>query len=66
MLSDDVFLKLLSGSHLLGRIDHRSIGEQAQADTERVEMVRKLCPLVYAEMQPGKIKIGFHVQNPRR
>ena len=45
--------QLLVGSHKLGRVDHIKIGDQVGADLERVEQAKKVCPLLYAECQPG-------------
>ena len=35
-------LKVLKGSHHLGRIDHVRVGDQVGADLERVEQVKKV------------------------
>src|SRR6267154_2969098 len=43
-------LQVIKGSHRLGRIDHVLTGQQAGADTSRVEEVLKRLPLVYVEM----------------
>lgn len=32
-------LQVLRGSHLMGRVDHKVVGKQLQADLERVEEV---------------------------
>ena len=45
--------QLLSGSHLCGRVDHHRIADQVGADMERVEHIKRICPLVYAECEPG-------------
>jgi ectoine hydroxylase-related dioxygenase (phytanoyl-CoA dioxygenase family) len=37
----------------MGRIDHVQAGDQAGADTERVDEILKRLPAVYVEMQPG-------------
>ncbi len=52
-------LQVLRGSHELGRIDHVLSGEQAGADIERVEQVKKRLPLDYVEMDPGDA-LFFH------
>ncbi len=52
-------LQVIAGSHELGRIDHVLTGEQAGADRERVEEIRKRLPLVYVEMAAGDA-VFFH------
>ncbi|KAG7154261.1 L-proline trans-4-hydroxylase-like 3, partial [Homarus americanus] len=52
-------LQVLRGSHLLGRIDHRRIGEQLGADPERVEKAQKVLEHVYVEMKAGDM-LFFH------
>lgn len=52
-------MQVLSGSHLLGRIDHVLTGDQAGADLERVREAEKRLPLVYVEMEPGDV-LFFH------
>jgi ectoine hydroxylase len=52
-------LQVLSGSHLMGRIDHVLTGDQAGADSERVREAEKRLPLVYCEMAPGDV-LFFH------
>jgi ectoine hydroxylase len=52
-------LQVLSGSHLMGRIDHVLTGDQAGADLERVHEAEKRLPLVYCEMEPGDV-LFFH------
>jgi ectoine hydroxylase len=52
-------LQVLSGSHLMGRIDHILTGDQAGADLERVHEAEKRLPLVYVEMEPGDV-LFFH------
>ncbi|MEC9092388.1 MAG: phytanoyl-CoA dioxygenase family protein, partial [Planctomycetota bacterium] len=42
-----------------GRIDHVLTGEQAGADSERVEEILKRSELVYCEMEPGDA-VFFH------
>ena len=36
-------LQVLKGSHHLGRIVHKTVGEQVGADMERVELVKQVC-----------------------
>jgi len=52
-------LKVIPGSHLLGRINHVRVGEQVGADLERVEQVQKVLPLIYVEMSAGDA-LFFH------
>ena len=44
------------GSHLCGRVDHKFDGGQQGADVERVEHIKKRCPHMYINLQPGKLK----------
>ena len=46
-------MKILRGSHKLGRVDHVVSGEQAGADMERVREAMNCLDLVYCEMSPG-------------
>ena len=50
-------MKLLAGSHKLGRLDHGTFGGQAAADPERVlaVMQRPSFPLVNLELRPGDV-----------
>lgn len=52
-------LEVLKGSHHIGRIDHGSVGGQAGANPERVEEAKKVCELVYVELEPGDT-LFFH------
>ena len=52
-------LQVLRGSHLMGRVDHTTVGEQTGADPERVEEALKQLELVYCELEPGSAVI-FH------
>ncbi len=52
-------LKVLAGSHLLGRIDHGGVGAQAGANPERVAEAAKQLEVRYAELEPGDA-IFFH------
>ncbi len=54
-----MFSKILVGSHRLGRIDHKKVGDQAGADLERVAQAHKFCELMYVEMDPGDC-LFFH------
>ena len=46
-------LKVLRGSHELGRLDHWSKGDQQGADEERVALALDRYDEVYCEMAPG-------------
>ena len=46
-------LKVIKGSHHMGRIDHGKVGEQKGADIERVNEALKYLELVECEMEPG-------------
>ena len=52
-------MQIIPGSHALGRIDHVLTGEQAGADTARVEEIVKRMPAVPVEMAPGDA-LFFH------
>ena len=52
-------LQILERSHKIGRIDHVKIGDQVQADPERVAAAIGHLNLVYCEMQPGDA-LFFH------
>lgn len=52
-------MQVLSGSHLMGRVDHILTGDQAGANLERVHEAQKRLPLVYVEMDPGDV-LFFH------
>jgi ectoine hydroxylase-related dioxygenase (phytanoyl-CoA dioxygenase family) len=52
-------LKVIPGSHLLGRIEHARSGEQAGAEPDRVAAILERMPVVYSEMQPGSV-LFFH------
>ena len=53
-------LQILPKSHLAGRVDHKVVGEQAGADLERVDFLRKdLGGEVAVEMEPGDA-LFFH------
>ena len=52
-------LQVLNGSHRIGRIEHRTTGDQKGAELERVEEAMKRHPLVYCEMEPGDA-LFFH------
>jgi ectoine hydroxylase len=50
---------VLKGSHFLGRIDHRAIGDQTGADPEHVQAALERLELVHCELEPGSA-IFFH------
>jgi ectoine hydroxylase len=52
-------LRVLRGSHLLGRIDHGRIAGQMGADQERVDEAPKRHELVHVETEPGDA-VFFH------
>jgi ectoine hydroxylase-related dioxygenase (phytanoyl-CoA dioxygenase family) len=52
-------LQVLKGSHKLGRINHVLTGDQAGADLERVEEIKKRLELVHVELGKGDA-VFFH------
>ena len=50
---DNGCLQVVPFSHELGRLDHTLSGDQAGADSERVEAALERLPHVYCEMSPG-------------
>jgi len=52
-------LKVLAGSHLLGRLDHGRQGNQVGADPERIAAIEERLPVRYIEAKPGSA-IFFH------
>ena len=52
-------MQVLKGSHLMGRIEHGTFGDQTGADPERVEAASEIMELVYVEMEPGDA-LFFH------
>lgn len=52
-------LQVIEGSHKLGRINHVLSGDQAGADLERVEEVKKRLELIYVELEKGDA-VFFH------
>jgi ectoine hydroxylase len=52
-------LKVLVGSHLLGRLDHGRQGSQVGADPERIAALEARLPVRYIEATPGSA-IFFH------
>ena len=54
-----VVSQILVGSHRAGRVDHVAKGNQAGAEEERVELLSRKLPLLYAELGEGDA-IFFH------
>ena len=52
-------LKVLKGSHKMGRVDHDRYGDQTGADPERVNEAMKVMESVYVELEPGDA-LFFH------
>jgi hypothetical protein len=52
-------LKVLVGSHLLGRLDHGRVGSQTGADAERITALEAQLPAKYVEARPGSA-LFFH------
>ena len=52
-------LQILAGSHKIGRVEHVKIGDQVQADPQRVAAASSQMELVYCEMGPGDA-LFFH------
>lgn len=52
-------LKVLVGSHHMGRIEHGKAGSQAGADPERIREIEKRFELKYCEAEPGSA-LFFH------
>ncbi len=56
---DNGCLRVLRGSHRLGRLEHQPSGSQLIANPERVEWALKEMEEVYCELQPGSV-LYFH------
>eukprot|EP01006_Ploeotia_vitrea_P022509 TRINITY_DN54918_c1_g1_i1.p1 TRINITY_DN54918_c1_g1~~TRINITY_DN54918_c1_g1_i1.p1 ORF type:complete len:325 (-),score=29.88 TRINITY_DN54918_c1_g1_i1:90-1064(-) len=52
-------LRVLKGSHEMGRVNHDLLGDQAGADLERVEWAKHLFPEVAVELKAGDV-LFFH------
>jgi ectoine hydroxylase-related dioxygenase (phytanoyl-CoA dioxygenase family) len=52
-------LKVLKGSHMLGRLEHGIVGSQTGADPSRIQQLENLFELVECEMTPGSV-LFFH------
>ena len=48
-------LKVMVGSHLLGRLDHGHVGNQHGAEPERAEALESRLPVRYVEAKPGSV-----------
>ena len=48
-------LKVMVGSHLLGRLDHGHVGNQHGAEPERAEALESMLPVHYVEAKPGSV-----------
>lgn len=58
-LKENGCLQVLAGSHKMGRIDHKTLGEQLGADPERVEQAKLALEHVHVEMKAGDM-LFFH------
>lgn len=52
-------LRIIRGSHLLGRVEHSTVGGQTGADMQVVNRALKVLDHVYIEMDPGDA-LFFH------
>ncbi|MBO9605371.1 MAG: phytanoyl-CoA dioxygenase family protein [Paenibacillaceae bacterium] len=52
-------LRVLKGSHKLGRLSHQYVGTQTGADPDRMEQILSQFELVPVEMKPGSV-LFFH------
>lgn len=52
-------LKIIEGSHRIGRVDHFPEGDQMMADNQRVKQALSVLDLKYMEMSPGDA-LFFH------
>ncbi|MCZ6676962.1 MAG: phytanoyl-CoA dioxygenase family protein [Candidatus Poribacteria bacterium] len=52
-------LKVMVGSHLLGRLEHGREGSQMGADPQRVKALEDKLPILYVEAKPGSV-LFFH------
>lgn len=52
-------LRVLRGSHLMGRVDHGKVGDQTGADPERVRVALERMEQVDVEIEPGSA-VFFH------
>lgn len=52
-------LRVLKGSHRLGRLDHTKSGDQTGADPSKISQIENMFELVEVEMNPGSV-LYFH------
>lgn len=52
-------LKVMVGSHLLGRLDHANIGNQHGVEPKRAEALESRLPVHFVEAKPGSV-LFFH------
>jgi ectoine hydroxylase len=52
-------LRVLRGSHKLGRLEHKRVGDQTGADPTRIQQIESMFELVECEMSPGSV-LFFH------
>ena len=52
-------LKVMVGSHVLGRLNHGIYGDQHGIDSERTTALEALLPVRYVESKPGSV-LFFH------
>ncbi|CAH1792316.1 unnamed protein product [Owenia fusiformis] len=52
-------LQVIKRSHKCGRLDHKQVGDQQQADTERVGWILEKLPVQFVELEPGDA-LYFH------
>ena len=52
-------LQVIEGSHKMGRVNHKTSGEQAGADMEAVSAALERLPHLYIELEPGDA-LFFH------
>jgi len=57
--SENGCLMVIPGSHVYGRLNHGSVGEQVGADMGRVEVLRERHGTVHVELDPGDA-VYFH------
>ena len=52
-------LKVMAGSHLMGRLDHANIGNQHGVEPKRAEALESRLPIHFVEAKPGSV-LFFH------
>lgn len=67
---DNGCLQLVRGSHLVGRIDHRRIGQASGVDPDRLARILESHETVACPMQPGDVVVfhcnTLHASGPNR